>query len=70
MREFEIYFIFVSGELNAKRGLTGSAHSMSYFSYAVSTTFLALDPDTGSSRKILGVSLTGTVPYVIPTHST
>ncbi|KAG8952139.1 hypothetical protein FRC04_005139 [Tulasnella sp. 424] len=31
-------------------------------SYTVLTTFLALDPATGNSRKILGVSLTGTVP--------
>ncbi|KAG8999562.1 hypothetical protein FRB90_012044, partial [Tulasnella sp. 427] len=38
--------------------------------YTVYTTFLALDPDTGNSRKILGVSLTGTVPnFQVDMHS-
>ncbi|KAG8908250.1 hypothetical protein FRB99_008315 [Tulasnella sp. 403] len=38
--------------------------------YTVFTTFLAIDPATNSSRKILGLSMTGTVPnFSVNMHS-
>ncbi|KAG9047736.1 hypothetical protein FS837_001633 [Tulasnella sp. UAMH 9824] len=58
------------GIRTATNNWRANSQAYPFDAYAVSTTFLALDPDTGSSRKILGVSLTGTVPnFQVEMHS-